>query len=207
MRVQAAVFLGLAFVAYWLLTGEPGDEKQLSLGPVKPGIVSVLNPPYDLEEPVHTGQVSSHDEPESLKQWLHAEAARIGGTDADPVHTAELLGLKASQFGDKEIHFLKHAALNRALANDERFLAVYMLSLAGNGALDALRELSLARIPGVPDDRRHSDEVILRTQAIEALVQKLSPAEARAWLQELLSRTSDPIIARHVQYWLNRLSS
>jgi len=207
MRAHAVIFLGLAFAAYWLLTGEPGDGQRLSLGPVKPGLVRVLNPPYDLEEPPGSGVLSPDTEAEGLRDWLKAEAAKVGYTDDDHAATSSHLSSKAAQLTKKDIHFLKQTALNRTFTADERFLAVYLLGLAGTPALDALRELSLSRIPGVPDDRRHSDEVILRTQAIEVLVQKLSPAEARALLQELLSRTSDPIIARHVQYWLNRLSS
>lgn len=207
MRARGVAFLGLAFAAYWLLTGELNDGKRLSLAPVKPGLVRVLNPPYDLEEPPGSSPVVLLEEHENLRDWLKSEAIKVGQPDLDPAGTSARLSSKASQLSKKDLHFLKQTALNRNFSSDERFLAVYILGLAGTQALDALRELSLARIPGVPDDRRHSDEVILRTHAIEALVQKLSRAEARTLLQELLSRTSDPIIARHVQYWLNRLSS
>lgn len=205
MRNSSVVFIAIAFAVYWLIAGDTTEDKSLTLGPVKPSLVRIPNPPYDLEEPVHTDSVSLKSDAMHLSHWLRKEASRIGQVDADPQQTQLRLRFKAAQLSRSDFAFLKRSALDRSLTMDERFLAVYMLGLAGGAAMDSLRELSFARIPGLPNDRQHSEEVILRTQAIEALVQKLPSGESRALLRELLSRTSDPIIARHVQYWLNRL--
>lgn len=204
MRMPAVMFLGLAFAAYWLLVGPP-EEKALILAPVKPALVSVPNPPYDLEEPSHNGMTTPESKA-NLQKWLATEALRVGMSDEDPARTLARLKNKASGLARADLHLLKLAVLNRQLSADERFLAVYMLGLAGPLAVPALKELSFTRIPGLPNDRVHSDEVILRTQAIEGLVQLLSPHEARALLRDLLAKTPDPMVARHVQYWLNRLS-
>ncbi len=205
MRTPALAFLGVGFILYWLLVGDPAIDKTLSLGPVIPSLVRVPNPPYDLEEPTHTGTAVQTETPH-LQQWLKLEAARVVQVDPDPARTLLRMRSKAAQLTRKDLRNLKLMVMNRTLSTDERFLAVYMAGLAGGEALDLLRDVSFSRIPGLPSDRQHSDEVILRTQAIEALVQKLPLAEARTLLRELLSRTSDPIIAKHVQYWLNRLS-
>lgn len=199
------VFLAFAFVAYWVwIVDRPLDS--LALDPVKPALVPVLNPAYDLEEPHVTGISSPATQPSELLTWIHTEAALIGHADPNPQNTILRLESKAQSLSESDLALLKRVALNRSIESDERFLSVYLLGLAGGKGLGLLRELSLARIPGLPNDRQHSDEVILRTQAIETLVQKLPREESQGLLRELLTRTSDPILARHVQYWLNRLS-
>lgn len=199
------LFVALAFTAYWLLVNERGLNP-VALDPVKPALVPVLSPAYDLEEPKvsEAAPLLVHDH--ALITWLKSEASLIGRPDPRPQDTLFRLQDKARELTALELTTLKRVAMNRYVDADERFLAVYMLGLAGGEGLDLLRELSLARVPGLPNDRQHSDEIILRTQAIETLVQKLPREEARHLLEELLNRTSDPILARHVQYWLNRLS-
>lgn len=208
MRKTTLAFLGVGFGIYWLLMMDPSSDQFLSLGPVKPSIVQIPNPPYDLEEPLHTEPLAPlfQTETPNLQQWLKTETILVGQTDPDPAQTLTRLRDKAALLKSKDLSSLKSHVMNRGAGADERFLAIYMLSLAGGAATEALKDVSFSRIVGLPSDRQHSDEVILRTQAIEALVQKLPLSEARALLRELLSQTSDPIIARHVQYWLGRLS-
>jgi hypothetical protein len=199
------LFLSLAFVAYYLLVGDRTFDA-IKLDPVKPALVPVPNPAYDLEEPGVTELFPGSAPHSGILSWLHQEAILISQPDPSPQDTLLRLQTKAADLAEGDLAVLKRSALNRHLESDERFLSVYLLGLAGGRGLDLLRELTMARIPGLPNDRQHSDEIILRTQAIETLVQKLPREESRALLQELLSRTSDPILARHVQYWLNRLS-
>ena len=206
MRPTGLAFLGVGFVIYWLVMMDTSNDRLLSLGPVKPSIVQIPNPPYDLEEPLHTVAAASPPETSNLQQWLKMEGALVGHPDPHPAQTIARLRAKAAQLQPKDLDNLKRTVMTRSAGADERFLAIYMLGLAGGSATEALKDVSFASIPGLPSDRQHAEEVILRTQAIEALVQKLPLAEARALLWELLSRTSDPIIARHVQYWLSRLS-
>jgi hypothetical protein len=199
------LFVSLAFVGYWLFIHDSALDS-LVLDPVKPLLVPVLNPAYDLEEPHSSEDGRPAVAVDELMKWLKAEASAIGKVDPNPPQTLVRLQSKAEAFSKGDLATLKRLALNRNFDADERFLAVFMIGLAGADGLDLLRELSLARVPGVPSDRQHSDEVVLRTHVIETLVQKLPREDARQLLQQLLHRTSDPIIARHVQYWLNRLS-
>ena len=152
MRTLILAFLGLAFVIYWMLTDDPLQSRP-SLGPVKPNLALVPNPPYDLIEPTGSGRTPAQA-PINLATWLSQEAARMGQPDPDPEATKFRLREKAKGLKRAELKKLKSVALDRSVSSDERFLAIYMLGLTGDErSLDLLREVSLAQIPGLPTER------------------------------------------------------
>lgn len=206
MRTTILAFLGAAFLIYWLLTDDPSHGRGLFLGPVKPNIAQIPNPPYDLEEPSGVGRSPSSSE-SNIKSWLANEAEKMGQTDPNPEETKIRLAQRAAGLKRLELRYLKIVALDRSRNSDERFLSIYILGLSEDEkTLDLLREISLTQIPGTATDRQHSDEVVFRAHALEALVQKLDSEQARSFLREILARSGDPVLARHAQYWLRRLS-
>ncbi len=209
MRPSILIFLSCAFLLYWHFGVDFGGQRLLPT--VKPFLYQVTNPPY---EPLQSS-ASLQPDPEDRKevklqddfmQWFRAEAEKIGRVNPDPSGTLSRLKQKASTLTHHQMMQLKRMALEHDSKGDERFLAVYLLGLADNKqAASHLRELALTKIPAVTNDRQHSDEVLLRAQAIESLVQKLSIEDSRRLLRDVLSQTSDPLLARHARYWLNRL--
>lgn len=206
MRTKILAFIGAAFLVYWLIADDPIRGRGTFLGPIKPTLAQVPNPPYDLEEPSGSGQ-NPDAATFNIQTWLSNEALRMGQPDPNPEETKERLARKASGLRRFELRHLRLMALDRSKNSDERFLSIYILGLSDDDkSLDLLREISLAQIPVTPTDRQHSDEVILRAHALEALVQKLDSERARRFLREMLARSGDPVLARHAQYWLRRLS-
>jgi hypothetical protein len=206
MRTTILAFLGAAFLIYWLLMDDPFRGRNLFLGPVKPNLAQIPNPPYDLEEPSGVGR-SPASADAGLKSWVAHEATKMGQPDPNPEETKDRLAQKALSIKRLELRTLKLIALDRSKISDERFLSIYILGLSNDEkALDLLREISLTQLPGTGSDRQHSDEVVFRAHALEALVQKLDSEHARSFLREMLARSSDPVLARHAQYWLRRLS-
>ena len=211
MNIQKSIvaFLGLAFVLYWIVTTELPDTRQTSLDPVTPNIVRL---PIQIPVPQFAAQALAHLPPRThehksdLLDWLKGESAKIGQIDPNPAQTMQKLRQKAAGLNKNDFLLLKQIALNSQTNGDERFLAVYILSLSNSESVIAeLKDVGLAKIPATVSDRQHSEEIILRTQALEALLQRLTGREAKTLLHDLLGQTSDPILARHVQYWLSRL--
>lgn len=202
MRKPILAFLALAFLVYWLNEGkEPGT--------ITPTIKRVVEP-RKFPEPAEAPPAAPTRSPAStvsLESWLKSEAIKIGQLDPHPDQTHRRLKEKAAALEAKELKTLKRLALQKTVSSDARFLAVYLLGLAeNNGAVALLKEVCLTQIPQAISDREHSDELILRAHSLEALVQRLSPGEARKLLRELLARISDPILAQQARYWLSKLS-
>lgn len=212
MRKPILIFLAIAFIIYWLYAIDLPGDSNFSFGTIKPIITRIMDADPQPTTPVQRAPTQvlkppSSEKKMSLQHWLMREAVRVGEIDLDPSQTIIRLKEKAAHLGSKDLKLLKRLALQNSLSSDARFLAVYLLGLAeSGGAVALLKELCFAQIPKVPTDRQHSEEVILRAQAVEALVQRITAREARTMLRELLSRTSDPILARQAQYWLNKLS-
>ncbi len=210
MRKSILAFLALAFLLYWLNEGGEPLDGPLSFGTITPTIKRIIEP-NKLPEPAEAVSATAANrgpaEASALETWLAAEAARVGRADPDPAQTLIRLKQKAVRLAGHELKLLKRLALEKNVPQDARFLAVYMLGLAsGSGAVALLKEVCFAQIFSMATDREHSDELLLRAQSLESLVQRLSPNEARNLLRELLARTSDPILARQAQYWLSKLS-
>ena len=60
-------------------------------------------------------------------------------------------------------------------------------------------------MPPTTSARAHSDEVVIRANAVESLVQRLSSSESTQFLKEVIAKTGDPALAKHARYWLNRV--
>lgn len=211
MRKSAILaFLAVAFLLLWLNSAEVPQESGYSFGPITPTITRIIEAaPVLTREPLPPSPLKREPAEESsdIQKWLSIEASRIGAVDPDPAQTIIRLKDRASRLSAGDLKILKRLALEKNLNSDARFLAVYMLGLAQNGgAVALLKEVCFSQIPSKTTDREHSDEVILRSQSLETLVQRMAPRDARAMLRELLSRTSDPILARQAQYWLSKLS-
>ncbi len=210
MRKSIPAFLAVAFLLYWLNeVGEPLDGP-LSFGTITPIIKRIVEPkklPDPVEVVPQTSLTRQPAEAATLESWLANEAAKVSRVDANPARTMTRLKHKATRLDVQDLKVLKRLALEKSVPQDARFLAVFLLGLAENGgAVALLKEVCFAQIPAVDTDREHADELILRAQSLESLVQRLSPNEARSVLRDLLARTSDPILARQAQYWLSKLS-
>ena len=208
-RPLVVLFLAVAFVIYWLNAFNLPGEDMFSLGTITPTITRIVE-----AEPTpraHTTADFTETKPatvsgSNLQAWLHDEAQLIGQIDPHPQQTMARLRQRAARLGTGDLALLKRISLDLSASRDKRFLAVYLLALApGRDAVERLKEVGMTAIAATSTDRQHSEEVILRAQAVEALVKRLTPREARSWLQEILSQTADPILARQAQYWLTQL--
>ncbi len=210
MRISILAFLAAAFLLLWLNSGDLAPEDRNSIGTITPTITRIIeSAPIAFAEPPLPSPLKRPPPVEVLttERWLLEESVRIGQVDPNPDQTMIRLKDKASRLNSQDLKFLKRSALDKNLSGDARFLAVYMLGLAeAGGAVALLKEVCFAKIPDMASDREHSNEVVLRAQSLETLVQRMPPREARVMLRELLSRTSDPILARQAQYWLSKLS-
>lgn len=179
----------------------------MKLDPVKPASVSrAAAPKAKPPELVPVAKLTSADADE-LGRWLEIEARRVGQPDSDPGATLVRLRDRAGKLSQSGIQSLKRTALNVRHPIDERFLAIYLLGLTNKDiAVGALKDITQSPLPSTSTDRRHSDEIICRTQALEALVKKMSPKESKLYLQRLIAQLSDPILVRHVQFLLDKLS-
>lgn len=207
IRTRFFALFGGLFVLYWLLASDPPNKEELAFDPVTPSLVQVLDPPYARETPpspvLREPAVAKKEVP--LAEWLKLEAQKIGRTDNQPAATKARLKQKAGQLKLGELRELRSLALNREVSGDERFLAAYLLGLSDSpSSVALLKEVSLSEIPEELNDRVRSDEILVRTQALEGLVQKLHSAEAEGVLLQILERTSDPMMARHIQFLLKK---
>jgi hypothetical protein len=140
-----------------------------------------------------------------LRTWLKDEAARMGRVDPDPARTLKRLKQHAQGLTARELQLLKDTALDRSMDGDQRFLSVYTIGLArSRSALSLLMDISRTRIPPTANDRAYSDEVMIRSQALEAAAKRLPRAEAVHYLRDILKNTSDPVLARRAGQLLSR---
>lgn len=141
----------------------------------------------------------------TLKEWLRYEAKRIGEVDSDPSQTLAKLKLRANSLSDLELIELQELSENIALPTDDRFLAVYLISLnSSSSAVETLFEISLHPFPEFTDDRNYSDELVIRMHALESLVGLLPPNEAQSYLLRYLQRQANSSLASHARYLLER---
>ena len=206
-RRTLIAFFGFAFVTYWLSTADLSSPKK-SLGPIVPSLIRLPaepeSPPPQVEAQPPSRKPAQLSE---LETWMRQESERLGKPDETPDQTLARLRKKAAGLGANALNELRRYALDPERTTDQRFLAVYMLGLAGaRESVEHLKVIAGSQIPDAGTDRERTDEVILRAHAVDALVEKMSPRNSREFLMELLSRTSDPAIARHAQYWLSRSS-
>lgn len=206
MRTRVLAFLGGVFVLYWLLASDPPVKEPLAFDPVKPSLIQVLNPPYAVEPPSPVLREPATPAKElDLEEWLHQEAAKIGQIDKKGAATEHRLVQKVAKFKLSDLRQLKTIALDTQKMGDERFLAVYLLGLSDSpSATPLLKDISLAEIREGLGDREKTDEVLIRTQALEGLVHRLGPAGSENVLLQILERTNDPVVARHIQFLLKK---
>jgi hypothetical protein len=132
--------------------------------------------------------------------WLRKEAARVGHVDPKPTDTLEQLRQRASRLTENDRAELKDVAASPDQPADERFLAVFVLSeTPGASGGDQLKALSELPITKTDNDRQYSDELVIRMQALEAYVKRLSPSEAKSFLHGYVSRITDPQLAKHAR--------
>ena len=76
-------------------------------------------------------KTDSPKEPKSaIEKFVQMESLKIGRPDPDPQKSYRKLFAVAHALGANDIEDLKLSALNEQLNNDQRFLSVYLLSLA-----------------------------------------------------------------------------
>jgi hypothetical protein len=205
MRKTLLAFFGLAFAIYWISTAElPGDQPA-SLAPVMPSLVRLAQ---RLPAKIHSmpSNPSQPAEFHDLQIWLDNESAAMGRIDPHPEKTKARLESRAKKLQIRQLRWLKSVALNSSLNGDRRFLAVYLIGLSEREASrDLLKDIGLSGLPGAANDRAYSDEVIIRSQALEAAAKRLPAAEAKRYLRQVLRQSAGASIARHAEYLLHQL--
>lgn len=202
MRTTLLAFFGLAFVIYWFSTAELPHDRAASLDPVMPFIQTMRVPKAEKKLPVP-------DSPKGIDvdQWVKTEALKVGQVDTDPAQSLLRMRGVSNLLRKKDFVYLKQLALDGKANGDERFVAIYILGLSPSSrAQSALREVAVAKIPKSNSDRLYSEDVVIRAHALEAMVKRLPPADAKQFLKDVLRRTSDPALAKHVEYWLARMT-
>jgi hypothetical protein len=192
MRRTLFAFFGLAFALYWMSTADLPHENKETLDPVLPSLVQL---------PSKVGgfvrRQLAHDS--DLRGWLRNIAAQ-----ADTATATKELKERAAHLNAHELDHLRDMAIARGMSLKERFLAIYLISLANEpSSLDLLKQIGKSAIPPTVSNRAHSDEIVVRARALEALIKRLPSHESARYLHELLVRTSDPEMARQARYWLS----
>jgi hypothetical protein len=190
MRRTLLAFFGMAFVGYWLWTADSPRDFQASLDPVLPGLVSAL-PKSDLS---------------GVRHWLVQEAVKIGRKGATSSSTVVRLKQKALSMNSRDLRVLKDTALSPTASGEERLLAVYIIGLSESGqAREFLKEIAETPLPATANERVQSDELVIRANALESVVHRLGNEESIKYLESLLQKTQDPVLAQQTRYWLSRL--
>lgn len=209
MRKTSVVFLGLAFVVYWLWTIDaPAPGQQASLNPVLPSLIRML--PFSskgqLAPPTPPSEGVSAYDPSGLRRWLTEEAVRVGRVDTNPTTAVLRLKKKALSLNSSQVELLKNVALDQTSGGDERFLAVYLIGLSESAkARECLVRIGQYPIPSTANERAYSDEVVIRAHAMEGAIKHMNPSDSVKFLQEILTNTKDPSLEKHARYWLARL--
>lgn len=202
-RRTLTAFLGLGFAAYWLISHDFPSERAMTLDPVLPSIIRTTQT-LQLKETLTKVRSTAADD---ILMWLKHKASQIGQTDPNPVATQARLRERALKFSRGDLILLKDRALREGGNADERFLAVYLLGLSESAfALDLLKEIGQVPIPPLRSDRAYSDEFSIRAHALESVVRRSLPKDSVVFLKKILTKTTDPALAKHAQYWLSRLS-
>ncbi|MGZ3723829.1 MAG: hypothetical protein ACXVA9_12890, partial [Bdellovibrionales bacterium] len=203
MRRTLLAFFGMIFVGYWLWTADSPHDGQAALNPVLPGLVRFLPSASQKLFPSNVSDAKSPADLTGIRHWLVEEAVKVGRVDSNPSSTVLRLKQKALSMKTSELKILRDTALSPTASGDERFLAVYIIGLAESAAArDFLKEIASAPVPATANDRNYSDEVVIRANALESVVHRLSNSESIKYLQDVLAHTSDPSLARHARYWL-----
>lgn len=194
--------LGLAFILYWFSASDlPTEEAPVALDPVPPKSLTLL--PSKVGQFKKVAQEASVDK---IMAWLKHEARSVGQIDPDPKSTLRRLKDYAAKLRRPDIQTLRKAALDYSLDGDQRFMAVYILSLRDqNDSIDALREVVTTPMAATPNERAYSDDLAIRFHALESAAQKLNRDEATSFIRDLLKQTSDASLAKHASYLLGRL--
>lgn len=204
MKKTLLAFFGLAFIVYWFWTADLRFDRPAALDPVLPALVRMLPSPTRL----YVTSTTDRDTAPSvgLRKWLNEEVIKVAHVDSNPSGTVIRLKKKALSLKPNELTSLKQIAMDPTASGDERFFAVYIIGLSESAlAKDELKEIGESTIPATANDRAYSDEVVIRAQALEAVLQHLSPADSINYLRKVLATTTDPSVAKHARYWLTRL--
>jgi hypothetical protein len=207
LRTTLLAFLGMIFVGYWLWTADIPRDQQASFEPVLPGLVRILPASASAKLfPSLKGEKGGPADLTGIRHWLLEESVKVGRVDINPSATVLRLKQKALTLKVSELRILKDTCLSPLASGDERFLAVYIIGLSESAqARDFLKEIAGTAIPASANDRAYSDEVVIRANALESVVHRLNPLDAKGYLQDVLAHTQDPSLARHARYWLTRL--
>jgi hypothetical protein len=207
MRTSALAFLGLVFVGYWLYTADIPRDQQASFEPQLPALIRILPSSAKQRWFSHPSQDSkSTPDTTGIHRWLLDESMKLGRPDRNPSAAVLQMKQKALSLKPEELKVLRDICLSPSASGDERFLAIYIISLAESAqARDLLKEIAVTPLPQTSGDRAYSDEVVIRANALEAVVRRLNKDESKKYLEDMLAKTQDPSLARHARYWLTRL--
>jgi hypothetical protein len=193
MKRTLLAFTGLVFTIYWLCTAELPSDRPAAL---LPSLSSPLRP-----SPAVT------PERKSLQSWLSSETHKMKRR-YDSTSAVIRLKRKALSMKAEDLAGLRAIALDSETTGEERYLAVYVLGLSeAAAARDLLQDISRSAVPTSANEKGYSDEIAVRTHALESLIKRLSPAASAKFLREILTKSNDPALVRRAQYWLSRTKS
>ncbi len=203
MKRTLLAFLAIAFGIYWLCTAKLPNDRPASLAPELPSVMHALPEPAAKRLGEFAGQGLMKLAGDT-RVWLAREATKMKRPGNPSVAAIRLkrraLGLKPGDLGA-----LRAIALDQSAESDQRILAVYMIGLSESAAAEAeLRKIGKAPVPSTPNEKGYSDEITIRTQALESLLKRLNPDAAGRFLNEIITKSSDPALLRRARFWLSR---
>lgn len=189
MRKTQLAFIGFVFVVYWLYSTGVTTDQPASLQPSIASDLMALSAPTV----------------KRLGAWLTHEATKLKRAENSP-ETAIRLKRKALGLSATDLEALRVVALDSTAASEQRLLAVYMIGLSESAAARLeLRHIGQATLSTPATALGYSDEITVRTQALEALLKRLNPEDATRFLNDTLKKITDPALVQRAQYWLKRL--
>jgi len=196
---RTLAFLGIIFAGYWLWKTDMNHDNQASLEPVVPGISRLL--------PDHKPTQKEVADTTAIRHWLSTEAITVSRGEMHPTKTVVHLKQRALSLTPPELAVLKDAALSPMASSDERLLAVYIIGLSeSSAAREDLKEIAKTPVPVTENERARSDEVVIRANALDTVVGRLSTVESKTYLEDMAAHASEPALAKHARYWLTRLN-
>ena len=191
--LKTAIFLLLILVAAWIALTSSTHTQFGYLARPHTFLHKTLT-----EVPIP--QLTKPTDESELSAWLKQEGSFVGQIDLNPSETKTRLESKARSLRESDMNSLHKVIENGAQNTDQRFLAVYLLSLnQSQPALKHLSQISAMPLGPISNDRQYSDELIIRMQALEAVVKALPPIEAKEFLFQYLTSQTNPSLAQHAR--------
>ena len=169
-------------------------------------VATEQTPPLPLEpSSLKTVAIPTHARGETT---YNQELEALSQLDEHPEMTERKLKSRAQRMSPDELQSLYQKVLNPQLAGDDRWLAVYLLSLSEEkNSISLLEDVVLSPTPTAQHDLRAEFEKSLRAQAIEGLQNQTDKKKAASSLHKLTQKLDDGFLLDRAQRALSYLEN